>query len=474
MRENMSKETSRSRVAIAPVAGMKYNAVGEAKFSVGSVTRFYTPLLLQGFSQSLAYPLVAGIVTHGKLGVDALTAFSQGQMVMFMIGAIGGGLVTTGLVFAKTWMGYVAFKRLNTLMMTALLAVQCVVAMPPFSGWIFSGLFNLPPELAHIAARTLLLGALMNGLFFLRNVPMVVLFNNLESAKANYATLIRLAVTFALAVAFPRMGLVGPWWGLAALTFGVGLELVATWLFARPYVARLPNRPRSEGAQPLPSIPRLTLEQFQFTLPLSLGGFLLMLSPVAIAAFVGRTVDPKDMLAIHYVTLGVANPVAFAALRMQTVAIKFPPEYAGDRRLLLYAVVAGLLLGVVPLAFSTPLVGGWYFGTYQNVPPRIIGTACLAVGIYSLVPVVQAVRGRVEGLAALAKRPKAIMAGQIAYTMSLFMICSILLPMGVPGWAMAVTAIFIAPICVTATIYAYICNCDLSPEGGKKTRTGKL
>ncbi len=437
---------------------MQSDAVREAKFNVGNVTRFYVPLLLQGFSQSLAYPLVAGIVTHGEFGVDALTAFSQGQMVMFMIGAIGGGLITTGLVFAKTWMGYVAFRRLNALMMSALLAVQCIVALPPFSDWIFSGLFNLPPGLAHMAARTLLYGVLMNGLFFLRNVPMVVLFDNLESAKANYATFLRLVVTFALAVCLPRMDLVGPWWGLAALTFGVGVELVATWLFALPYVERLPNRPQVEDVKSLPSIPRLTLEQFRFTLPLSLGGFLLMLSPVAIAAFVGRTADPKDMLAIHYVTIGVANPVAFAALRMQTVAIKFPPEHAGDRRVLVYAVVAGLLLGIVPLAFSTPLIGGWYFGTYQNVPPRIVGTARLAIGIYSLIAVIQAVRARVEGLAALAKRPKAIMAGQIAYTASLFTVCSILLPMGVPGWAMAVTAIFIAPICVTATIYAMLAS----------------
>lgn len=435
---------------------MSSDPASGAKFSVGSVTRFYVPLLLQGFSQSLAYPLVAGIVTHGEHGVDALTAFSQGQMVMFMIGAIGGGLITTGLVFAKTWMGYVAFKRLNTLMMSALLAVQCVAALPPFSDWLFSGLFALPPELAEIASRTLLYGVVMNGFFFLRNVPMVVLFDNLESAKANYATFIRLVVTFALAVAFPQMGLVGPWWGLAALTFGVGIELVATWLYARPYVARLPNRPQSEGAPSLPSIPRLTLEQFRFTLPLSLGGFLLMLSPLVIAAFVGRTADANDMLAIHYVTIGVANPVAFAALRMQTVAIKFPPEYAGDRRLLVYAVAAGLLLGVVPLAFSTPWLGGWYFGTYQNVPPRIVGTARLAIGIYSLIAVIHAVRARVEGLAALAKRPKAIMAGQIAYTASLFTVCSILLPLGVPGWAMAVTAIFIAPVCVTATIYAVL------------------
>ena len=435
---------------------MSSDPASGAKFSVGGVTRFYVPLLLQGFSQSLAYPLVAGIVTHGEHGVDALTAFSQGQMVMFMIGAIGGGLITTGLVFAKTWMGYVAFKRLNTLMMSALLAVQCVAALPPFSDWLFSGLFALTPELAEIASRTLLYGVVMNGFFFLRNVPMVVLFDNLESAKANYATFIRLVVTFALAVAFPQMDLVGPWWGLAALTFGVGIELVATWLYARPYVARLPNRPQSEGAPSLPSIPRLTLEQFRFTLPLSLGGFLLMLSPLVIAAFVGRTADANDMLAIHYVTIGVANPVAFAALRMQTVAIKFPPEYAGDRRLLAYAVAAGLLLGVVPLAFSTPWLGGWYFGTYQNVPPRIVGTARLAIGLYSLITVVHAVRARVEGLAVLAKRPKTIMAGQIAYTVSLFTVCAVLLPMGVPGWVMAVTAIYIAPVCVTATIYAML------------------
>jgi hypothetical protein len=54
------------------------------------------------------------------------------------------------------------------------------------------------------------------------------------------------------------------------------------------------------------------------------------------------------------------------------------------------------------------------------------------------------------------KRPKTIMAGQIAYTVSLFTVCAILLPVGVPGWAMAVTAIYIAPVCVTATIYAML------------------
>ena len=424
------------------------------RFSVWNVTRFYIPLLLQAFSQSLTYPLVAGIVTHGEFGVNALTAFSQGQMIMFMIGALGGGLVMTGMVFARTWYGYVSFRRLNAIMMGVLLAVQCIPTIAPLNRWLFEGFFALPPELAETARWTLLFGVVMNGSFFLRNVPMVVLFNNYESGKANNATFIRIAVTLACAAVFPKLGWVGAAWGLFALTLGTIVEYVVTWLYARPYVAQLPNRPKDGKVSSL--IPRsssLAWEQFHFTLPLSLGGFLLMLSPLCIAAFVGRTANSADMLAIHYVTLGVANPVAYAALRMQAVSIQFQPEYEGDRRLLVYAVFAGLFLGVIPFIFSLPFVGNWYFGHYQNVPDRILDTARLAIGIYSFICMIHAVRGRIEGIAAARKRPKAVMAGQIFYTVGLFTTCTILLPLGCAGWGIAVSAIFVAPVCATIAIY---------------------
>jgi len=436
---------------------------GMREFSVGGVTRFYVPLLLQAFSQSLTYPLVAGIVTHGPFGVNGLTAFSQGLMIMFMIGALGGGLVTTGMVFARTWYGYLSFKRLNSMLMGVLLVMQCVPVLHPFDIWIFRGLFALPPDLAEAARWTLLFGVPMNAAFFLRNVPMVVLFNNYESGKANFATVVRIAATMICAALFPRLGLTGAGWGLFALTFGVLVELALTWWSARPYVACLPNHPTDTEKREILSsastfdfnaqIVRLTWEQFRFTLPLALGGCLLMLSPLIIAAFVGRAAGAADMLAIHYVTLGVANPVAYAALRMQPVAIQFPKASPADRRLLVYAIVSGAVLGLVPLAFSLPQLGNWYFGTYQNVPPRIIATARLAIGIYSLICMIHAVRGRIEGIAASMKRPDAVMAGQIAYTAGLFCACALMLPLGVAGWKIAVTAIFIAPVCTTAAVY---------------------
>ena len=426
------------------------------RFGVARVTRFYAPLLLQIMSQTLAYPLVAGIVTHGEHGVNALTAFSQGQMVMFMIGSLGGGLVTTGLVFAKTWRGYVAFRRLNSWMLGTLIAIQCLAAMPPFDCWIFEGFFGMGPDLAAIARDTLLYGAVANSGFFVRNLPLVILFDNLESAKANRATFVRIAATLAFSLVFPRIGLTGPMWGLFALTAGVWIETTLSCLYARPYVLALKASGGAAGDITSSGISGLVAEQFRFTQPLAIGYLLLAASPLVIAAFVARSANPEDMLAIHYVTLGIANPLAAGALRIQTVSVKFLPEYPGDLRLLAYAVVAGLVLGLGPLLFATPLVGDWYFGVFQNVPDRILPTARLAVGLYSIVCVFHAVRGRIEGIAAAKKRPDAIMAGQIAYTVSLFLVCAVMLPLGCAGWAMAVTSISLAPACVTLAVYAML------------------
>ena len=431
---------------------MKSEAV---PFSVGRVTRFFLPLLLQGLSQSLSYPLVAGIVTGSALGIDALTAFSQGLTVMFMIGSIGGGLITTGLVFARTWNGYVSFRRLNSLMMAILLVIQCLVALPPLGELIFEDFFALPPALAEVSRFTLVASVVMNCGFFIRNLPMVVLFNRLESGKANNATLVRLVVSVLCACLFPRWGWTGPAWGLAALTFGVWVETAITWFYARPYLRQLPNHPQFDlGGIELPPLAALTLEQFRFTLPLSLGGFLLALSPVAIAAFVARTADAGEMLAIHHVTLGVANPIAYAALKLQPVAVKFLPEYPGDRRLLGYAVVAGLVLGLIPLAFATPWLGHWYFAVFQHVPERILPTVRLVIGVYALIAVVHAVRARIEGIAAARRRPDAVMIGECAYTLALIAVGAALLRTSVAGWALALVAVFIAPVATTAAVYA--------------------
>jgi hypothetical protein len=59
------------------------------RYSHGRAARFYVPLLLQAFAQSFTYPLVGSIVSACDAGVNALSAFSIGQVVMFMIFFMG-------------------------------------------------------------------------------------------------------------------------------------------------------------------------------------------------------------------------------------------------------------------------------------------------------------------------------------------------------------------------------------------------
>ena len=406
-------------------------------FTPKRATKFFVPLFLQAFSQCLTYPLVAAIVSHGVQGVKGYAAFAQGQTVMFLIGALGSGLVLTGMVHARTRAGFLCFRRLNFAMMGALLAVQLIVALPPFYRLVFEGVLRLPPDLASVARNTLVWGVFMQAGFFVRNEPLVILYNARASFEANLATAVRLALTVASSPLFVHLGWTGPMWGVVAMTGPCFVEVALSYLYARKYLRALPASD-ADGTR------HRVADQFRFTVPLSLGGVLLAVAPLLVAVFVGRTADAVAMLAIHYVTIGVANPVAFGALRMQAVSIQFPPEWPGDRRMLAYAACAGLALGALPLFFTLPAVAEWYFGVVQNVPAENLWRARVVMGAYALAPLLQALRGRLEGLAAWMKRPKTVMAGQIAHVATFLVALALGLHFGQPGWQMGMTAVLSA------------------------------
>ena len=423
-------------------------------------TRFYVPLLIQAFSQCLTYPLVAAIVSHGPTGVSTLTAFAQGQTVMFLIGAIGGGLIMTGMVFARTLAGYLNFIRLNTWMMAALIAVQLVAAMPPFDALIFKHALNLPPDLAETASQTLLWGAPLQATFFVRNVPLVILFNARASAAANNATFIRILLTILASYLFVHIGWTGAMWGLVAMTIPTFAELAFTYVFARRYVRELPNVTNALNDVKDPNAPNgpndSALAQFRFTMPLALGGFLLAAAPLMVATFVGRTTDHVAMLAIHYVTIGLANAIGYAALRIQAVTIQFPPEHDNDRRMLRYAIAAGLSLGLLLVLPALPWIADWYFRIVQNIPPEDIGKTQAVMLLYAAWPVLQTVRGYMEGFAAVRRRPNAVLSGQVAYLGTLIAVLAATLHLGMPGWLMGVTAIILATIATTAAVRIHL------------------
>jgi len=398
-------------------------------------TQFYIPLIIQAVSQSLTYPLVASIVSHGEHGVSDLAAFAQGQALMFVISACGGGLLTTGMVFARSKEGFALFRRLNLLVTIVLLLLQAVACLPGIHPVIFESILGLKAPMSGIAREVLFLSIPMQSLFFLRTPALTVLYNARASSVANWATLGRIALTGLLAPLFIHYGLVGYKMGLLAMTLPVLLEMVlARWL-AEPYIRELQSATERVASM---------RSQLLFTLPISFGGILLALSGFMVGAFIARAAEAERMLAIHYVTMGIVNPVSYSALRMQAVVLAFPPADRRGHQLFRYALAAGAVLMLFPLLGQISAVANWYFGTIQNLPLTDIPFATKAMLAITILPIIQTIRGHAEGLAAWMKRPNAILAGQAVYLGSIVCSLFVCLNTGVPGYLMGVFSYLVA------------------------------
>ena len=432
-----------------------------ADYTPWRATKFYVPLLIQAASQSLTYPLVAAIVSHGANGVVDLAAFSQGQIVMFVIIAFGGGLLTTGMVFGRDAEGFREFKRLNQLFCLTLIIFQAVVCLHPFDHVVFRLILGLAAPLDKVARDVLLYSIPMQVFIYFRNAPLVALYNARASAAVNWTTLFRIGMTLLLVPIFIRLGWTGPLMGVLAITLPIGVETgLSAWLAA----------PIIRGLKPARQITAGIKEQFFFNMPLSFGVVLLAISGFMVGAFIARAVEPERMLPIHYVTMGLINPVGVAALRMQAVVISFPPRHRQDHSIFWFALVSGLVLSLFSLVGQIPFVADWYFVGIQNLPRMDAPLAVQAMLLATILPVLQSLRGHAEGIAAWQKRPNAILAGQAMFLASLVCALFILLNLGVSGYLMGVIALLVAVTMTLVTIRMGLVWADMEDKFGESTR----
>jgi hypothetical protein len=385
---------------------------------------YYVPLALQAASQSLSYPLVAMVASHGPGGALNLAGVAQSNIIMFLTATLGSGLVTAGMVFAKTRASYRRFVAINQLLSFATAVVQAAVCIPFVGHLVFGTLLGLPKSIEAPALQAFPLTILLNLLFFARNPYQVLLYNHGASGRASTATFARIGMTLALSPLFCSWGLVGPRWAMVCQTIPVGLETLVSWWYSRPFAAVLPD----DGTPP-PARRRILL----FTLPLSLGGFLMTLSGMVLGAVIARSGSPEHMLPAYYLAAGVANPAAYAASRVENVVISFPPRSHRDSQALRFSAGAGAILSLIPLLFLLPGLREWYYVSVQRLPtadlPLVTTTALLFVGF----PITVALRCHREGLAALDHRTPTILAGDFAYVAALAVIATAGLAVRMPG-----------------------------------------
>jgi hypothetical protein len=407
------------------------------------LTRLFVPLAIQAASQALCYPLVAMVASRGPGGPLNLAGLAQSNTVMFFLGMFATSYVTTGMVFAKTAEGYQKFRFATLLTGLFVITVQAILCLHPLSHLLFGRLIGLPPSIEQPAQITLLVSIPLQYFFFLRIPYFVVMYNGKSTGKASLATIARIALTAMLSPLFCVLGLVGPVWAVVCLTIPVAIEALTSRMFAGAFLKSL---------KPSPTGPASAREIFFFNLPLSIGGYFLSAAAIVLAGFIARAAAPERVLPVYYLCLGLANPVAFAATRLQTIVLIFAPQSRKDRQTFRFSLSAGVILGILPLIFILPGVVEFYYVRLQNLSPedlQLVRITALSLVFY---PLSVAIRAQSEGLAAWFKKPLTVLTGHTLFLVTIVVSGITLLFLDIPGYLIGAVGLTLGSLASSATM----------------------
>jgi hypothetical protein len=407
------------------------------------LTRLFIPLAVQAASQSLCYPLVALVATRGPNGPLDLAGLAQSNTVLFFLGMFAISLVPTGMVYARTLEGYRRFYRMTLCIGALASAVQAVLCIPTVSHLLFGRIIGLPPAIEASAAVSLIASIPLQMIFFSRIPYFVAMYVGRATGIASLATIGRVVFTAMLSPLFCLFGAVGPVWAVVALTLPVGLETLVSWHFSRRFIRGLPD-----GAENPPGVRDI----LRFNFPLTVGGYFLSLATIAVAAFIARAPDPEIVLPAYYLTLGLANPVAYAATRIQTMVLMFAPTEPVRRRILHFSIGAGLILGILPLAFILPGIAELYYVQLQNLDPQHLGVVRQTAAALVFFPLAVALRAHAEGVAAGLNRSGCVLVGHAALLATITACGFTALALNIPGYLIGAFCLSLGSAASSATM----------------------
>ena len=171
-----------------------------------------------------------------------------------------------------------------------------------------------------------------------------------------------------------------------------------------------------------------------------------------LAAFIARAPDPDRILPIYYLALGLANPMSFAATRLQAVVIAFPPKSRRETRALRFSLTAGTILGMLPLIFILPGPAELYYVELQKLNPADLDIVRMTAVALIFFPLSVAIRAQSEGLAAWLKKPTAVLTGHGMFLITIIIAGFTLLLLGMPGQVIGAVGLTLGSLASSATM----------------------
>jgi hypothetical protein len=303
-------------------------------------------------------------------------------------------------------------------------AIHGFFTLPGPAHFLFGVLIGLPPGIEAPATIGFLAGLPLSVLFMFRTRYYIILFSRRASGRSSIASVLRVLLTIALAPLFVRLGLVGPVWAYVCLSIPVALETILLRAFSVGYIRALPDT----SAAP-PSLAKL----FVFSFPLSLSSTLMVAASTVLAAFIARSPQPELVLPVYYLLTGVVNPLSAAMSSMQRVVLAFAPGSIRRGSSFRFALIVGVVAGLLPLVFMVPPLTRAYFIELQNMSPSMLPLLRLMAVLFVPHPFLVGLRSQIEGTASYLRKSRYILASYGGYLLAIGVVGTLGLRLGVPG-----------------------------------------
>lgn len=331
-----------------------------ARLTLMGVAAFWLPLAAMWVMMGLQQPFMAAIIARLPEPKEGLAAFGLAFSMALLVESPVIMLLTASTALADHPIAYRRLLRFTHIMAVLFGIVHFLVALPPVFDVVVGGLIGAPPRVVPISQRAFLLLLPWTPTIAYRRLWDGLLIRHGYPRYVSYSTAIRLAVIFGTA-------LIGLWWGQVngayvgaiALSVGVSISMLTSYLFARKAV--LPDRFATPLQAPLPEAARSWRRLFDFYLPLALTSVIFLVGQPLLSVGLSRAALPLSSLAIWPVLMGLSFLARSMCVAYQEVTVALLSDPASYRVLRTFALILALATsGIFAIVVVTPLADLWF------------------------------------------------------------------------------------------------------------------
>jgi hypothetical protein len=340
-----------------------------------------------------------------------------------------------------------SYRKLRNFLFTlnGIITVGMLVLLfsPAFS-WLALSVISLPPEVAELTHRSLLVLLPWPAAIGFRRFYQGVLIREEMTRRVAYGTAIRVFFMAATALSLYYLtDIPGALVGSAALSAGVVFESAGTWMMAVPAVRSVKARDASgSGTDEEP----LTYGRIvEFYMPLAMTSIMFLTVHPMVTFFLGQSRMAIESLAVLPVITALTFIFRSVALSYQEVAISLLDGTRENfRRVSRFAATLGIVatVGLVSIAW-TPLAHVW-FSQVSGLSPELSQFSILPLRLFCLIPFFSVLIAFERAILMYGRytRPVSVATAiEVAFILSILFVCIHLLDL--VGVVSAVTALFL-------------------------------